>query len=47
MAAWIGERDGRLYRLLMIAPSHFMTLRLFDFNRPLDTAPLVDPGRIG
>ncbi|MDR5684041.1 MAG: copper resistance protein CopC [Armatimonadota bacterium] len=35
MAAWIGNRTFRVHKLLMAAPSHYMTSRLFDFNAPL------------
>lgn len=38
-AGWIGEATRRLHRLLMVAPQHYMTGRLFDF----DTAIHVEP----
>ncbi|MDR7484666.1 MAG: copper resistance protein CopC [Armatimonadota bacterium] len=31
-AGWIGTRTHRIHRLLMVAPSHYMTLRVFDFG---------------
>ncbi|MDR7523224.1 MAG: CopD family protein [Armatimonadota bacterium] len=31
-AGWIGARTHRLHRLLMVAPSHYMTLRAYDFG---------------
>ncbi len=38
-AGWVGLRSGRLYRLLMIAPAHFMTLHVRDFNAPIQIGP--------
>jgi len=38
-AGWVGLRSGRLYRLLMIAPVHYMTLHVRDFNAPLEISP--------
>lgn len=34
-AAWIGGRSHRVYTLLMLEPTHYMTLHFSDFNRPL------------
>lgn len=38
-AAWVGLRTYRMHRLLMSAPSHFMTSRLSDFNADLRIRP--------
>jgi hypothetical protein len=38
-AGSIGARSGRVYRLLMVAPAHFMTLRVYDINTPMHIAP--------
>ncbi len=34
-AAWIGLDSRRAYKLVMIAPSHYMTLRFADFDTPI------------
>ena len=39
LAAWIALRSHRVHRLHMLAPSHYMTLRPFDFGVPLRIAP--------
>ncbi|MGQ0568739.1 MAG: copper resistance CopC/CopD family protein [Armatimonadota bacterium] len=38
-AGWIGGDSRRLHRLMMIAPSHYMTGRLTDFNARLTITP--------
>ncbi len=38
-AAWIGLRTRLVHRLLMLEPTHFMTLRTSDINGPLRIAP--------
>ncbi|MBI3975423.1 MAG: copper resistance protein CopC/CopD [Armatimonadetes bacterium] len=38
-AGWIGTRSGRVYRLLMVAASHFMTVRVRDFDAPIRITP--------
>jgi len=38
-AAWVGLRTYRMHKLLMSAPSHFMTSRLTDFNADLRIRP--------
>ena len=35
LAAWVGRSSKLVYRLLMVAPSHYMTLEFSDFNTPL------------
>jgi copper transport protein len=40
-AGWIGERTRYLHKVLMVAPRHYMTARLGDFDAPLR----VDPPR--
>ncbi|MDR7554553.1 MAG: copper resistance protein CopC [Armatimonadota bacterium] len=42
-AAWIGLADGRIHRLLMAAPAHYMALRAYDFGAAL----LIEPPRGG
>ncbi len=37
-AGWIGTESHRVYRLLMVAPAHYMTLRYRDFNVPIHIA---------
>lgn len=34
-AAWVGQDSRLIHRLLMIAPAHYMTLRLWDFDVPI------------
>ncbi len=38
-AGSIGTRTGRVYRLLMVAPAHYMTLRVYDINAPMHITP--------
>jgi copper transport protein len=38
-AAWVGLQSHRMHRLMMVAPSHYMTARLSDFNAALSIAP--------
>jgi copper transport protein len=38
-AGLIGTRSGWVYRLLMVAPAHFMTLRVYDINAPIHITP--------
>lgn len=38
-AGWVGLRTYRMHKLLMSAPSHFMTSRLTDFNADLRIRP--------
>ncbi len=38
-AAWVGLRTSRMHKLLMIAPSHYMTSRLTDFDADLHIRP--------
>jgi putative copper export protein len=38
-AAWIGLETFRIYRLYMIAPFHYMTSKVLDFNVPMRIAP--------
>jgi len=42
-AAWIGAADGRIHRLLMAAPAHYMALRAYDFGAALT----IEPPRAG
>ncbi|MGH2396432.1 MAG: copper resistance CopC/CopD family protein [bacterium] len=38
-AGWIGLRTGRIHRLLMVAPAHFMTAELRGVNIPIKINP--------
>ncbi len=38
-AGWIGLSTGRMHRLMMIAPGHFMTIRWEDFDAPIRIVP--------
>jgi copper transport protein len=38
-AGWIGERSRLIYRLLMIAPQHYMTATTFDVDAPVTIVP--------
>jgi hypothetical protein len=38
-AAWVGLRTFRMHRLLMLAPSHYMTSHFTDFNADLRIEP--------
>ena len=38
-AAWIGLRSLVIYRLLMVAPQHYMTATAFDFNVAVSIVP--------
>ncbi len=38
-AGWIGLSTGRMYRLMMIAPGHFMTIDWGDFDSPIRIVP--------
>jgi len=38
-AGWIGERSLLMYRLLMVAPQHYMTATAFDFDAPVEIVP--------
>lgn len=38
-AGWIGTRSGRVYRLLMVAASHFMTARVHDIDTSIRITP--------
>ena len=38
-AAAVGEATGRVHRLYMVAPSHFMTQRVLAFDPPVEISP--------
>lgn len=38
-AAWVGERTYRTYKLLMVAPGHYMTSAVLDFDAPFHVEP--------
>ncbi len=38
-AGWVGTRAHVIHKVLMVAPAHFMTLRVSDFNAPLQIEP--------
>ncbi|MGH2348189.1 MAG: CopD family protein [bacterium] len=38
-AGWIGERSRLIYRMLMIAPQHYMTATTFDIDAPVTIEP--------
>lgn len=38
-AGWIGVESRRLHRIMMLAPAHYMSLRLADFNAPVQIVP--------
>lgn len=38
-AGWVGLQTKRLREILMIAPSHYMTLRPVEYNPPLQISP--------
>jgi hypothetical protein len=40
-AAWIGERTSRIHGIQMVAPQHYMSGRVYDFN----AAIRIDPPR--
>lgn len=38
-AAWVGEESRRIHRLMMVAPFHYMTSRVFGFDAPVKIEP--------
>jgi hypothetical protein len=38
-AAWVGAESRRIHRLMMLAPSHHMTLRVSGFDEPVRIEP--------
>jgi hypothetical protein len=38
-AAWVGTQHHMIHRILMVAPAHYMTLRVTDFNAALRIEP--------
>jgi len=38
-AGWVGLKSARIYKLLMIAPAHYMTSRVSDLNAPISILP--------
>ncbi|MGH8555173.1 MAG: hypothetical protein ACREUD_06360, partial [Gammaproteobacteria bacterium] len=35
LAAWVGSTTRRIHRIMMVGPSHYMTLSVGDFNAAL------------
>jgi len=44
---WVGVEDGRVWRLRMVAPAHFMTWEFEAFDVPLSIEPPVPEGGAG